>query len=137
MNKHLIKTNKEYITKKVEKKFINIKTNLITNFKPEILKNIKEVGFLKFSKDIDNENTVTKNQLYCKNFILYLLLIKYQNSFLFNKSSIFIKKFKKKVYTIIRSPYRHKLARQQIAINRYEINSSIQIKINNRIEIKN
>lgn len=116
---------------------INIKTNLITNFKPTIIKEIKEINFLNFDTNFKNKKNNNKNQIYCKNFLFYLLLLKYQKSFIFHKSSVFIKKFKKKVYTILRSPYRHKLARQQIAINRYEINSSIKIKISNHFKVKN
>ena len=107
-------------------KNISIKTNLITNFKPSFL------------QEFNNQfKTKKKNQILCKNFFIYLLLIKYKNNFFFKKSSLFIKKYKKKVYTILRSPYRHKLARHQIAINRYEINSSISINCSKFFNITN
>lgn len=94
-----------------------IKSNLITNFKPQIIKDLKNYDNLKKNKV----------QIFCKNFFIFILLLKYKNT-LFKKSSIFIKKKTNKVYTILRSPYRHKLARHQIAINRYYINVSIEIE---------
>lgn len=103
--------------------YIYISSNLITNFKPYTSINI---------------NKIKKNdkQIYCKNFLMYLILLKYKNN-IFIKSNIHIKKYKKKIYTILRSPYRHKLARHQIALNRYNINFSTYIKINSDLKIKN
>lgn len=121
-------------------KNIYISTNLITNYKPVINDNLKnnDVLNLKISKQKNNNQNKTKlvNQIYCKNFFIFILLIKYKNNFFFNKSSVFIKKFKKKIYTILRSPYRHKLARHQISLNRYEVNSSIKIKLDKYFLIK-
>lgn len=104
-----------------------LSTNLITNFKPQILDNFD--NFLFFKKN--------KNQIFCRNFFLFLLLIKYKKINFIEKSSIFIKPFKRKVYTILRSPYRHKLTRHQIILNRYEIISSIIINIKNPPLISN
>ena len=101
-------------------------TDLITNFKPQFLENFNKLDFLKKKT----------NQKFCKNFFLFLLLLKYKNSF-FYKSTIHIKPFKKKIYTILRSPYRHKLARHQISLNRYEVKSCISIKIKKNIIFKN
>lgn len=98
-----------------------IKTNLVTNFKPFFFENYNNFSFL-------GKN---KNQIFCKNFFVYLLLLKYKKNHFFSKSSIFVKKYKKKVYTILRAPYRHKLARHQFHLNRYEINSSIKIPLKN------
>lgn len=61
---------------------------------------------------------------------MFLILIKFKKSVFFDKSTIFIKPYKKKIYTILRSPYRHKLARHQIVLNRYNIVSSLRIKTN-------
>lgn len=103
-----------------------INSNLITNFKPNILKDYNYVGYMK-------KNT---NQKFCKNFLLYLLLFKYKNKF-FKKSNIFIKKYKKNVFTILRSPYRHKLARHQIFLKRYKIKFTILIKLKKDVKIVN
>lgn len=100
-----------------------IKANLITNYKPNL--NIN-ANFLKKNK----------KQKFCKNFLMYLLLFKY-NKNVFIKNSIHIKKQKKKVYTILRSPYRHKLARHQIYLNRYEIYFSCSLKLNKKLLINN
>lgn len=116
--------------------FIYFKTNLITNFKPSVLVKAKEFNFSSINKK-NNSNEKLKNQIYCKNFLIYLLLIKYKNLNFLNSSCIFIKKLKKKIYTILRSPYRHKLARHQIVLNRYEINSSISLKLSYKITINN
>lgn len=105
---------------------IYMNSNLITNFKPNFLKNFNNLELFKKNK----------TQIYCRNFFIYILLLKY-NKNLFSKSNIHIKKQKKKVFTILRSPYRHKLARHQIALNRYHINISLVIKINKKIKIIN
>lgn len=95
-----------------------ISTNLITNFKPQLLNDFNNPMLFKKNQ----------NQIFCRNFFLFLLLIKYKKINFFTKSTIFIKPYKKKIYTILRSPYRHKLTRHQIALNRYEVLSSIIIK---------
>lgn len=107
--------------------FIFLSTHLITNFKPKILKNFNKLNFFKKNK----------KQIFCKNFFLFLLLLKFKKHTIFSKSTIFIKPYKKKIYTILRSPYRHKLTRHQLVLNRYEIVSSIKIKIENKIIISN
>ena len=72
-----------------------------------------------------------KKQIFCKNFFLFLLLLKYnQTKNGFYKSSIFIKPYTKKILTLLRSPYRHKLTRHQMVLNRYHIASSIRLKTN-------
>lgn len=68
---------------------------------------------------------------------MFLLLIKYKKKTFFDKSSIFIKPYKRKIYTILRSPYRHKLARHQIILNRYNIISSIRLVAKNVFLTKN
>jgi hypothetical protein len=109
---------------KNNKNFILVNTNLITNFKPTLINNFNNFNSIRI-----------KNQIYCKNFFVYLLLIKYKNNF-FKKSNLYIKKYKKNTYTILRSPYRHKLARHQINLNRYVINNSLKISIKQNILLK-
>ena len=98
--------------------YIYFSTNLTTNFKPKHINHFNNLNFFK----------QTKNQIFCKNLFMFLVLIKYKNKNFFKKSTIFIKPYKKKIYTILRSPYRHKLARHQIVLNRYNIISAIHIK---------
>jgi len=78
-----------------------------------------------------------KNQIFCRNLFLFLILIKYKNKNLLDKSTVFIKPYKKKIYTILRAPYRHKLSRHQLVLNRYNIISSIKMKTNNIFFAKN
>lgn len=104
--------------KKYEKNnSIFVKTNLISNFKPSLL--LKLNNLQKFRKN---------HQIYCKNFFIYILLLKYKNN-LFKKSNLFIKKYIKKTYTILRSPYRHKLARHQLHLNRYFIKNVLEVSL--------
>jgi len=98
--------------------FFYFSTHLTTNFKPTHIKKFNSINFFK----------KTKEQVFCRNLFLFLILIKYKNKNLFNKSSVFIKPYKKKIYTILRAPYRHKLSRHQIVLNRYNIISSLRLK---------
>lgn len=68
---------------------------------------------------------------------MFLILIKYKKNNFFDKSNIFIKPYKRKIYTILRSPYRHKLARHQLVLNRYNIISIIRLKTNKYFILKN
>lgn len=103
-----------------------LSTNLITNFKPSFLQNSNNTEIYKKNK----------KQKYCKNFLIYILLFKYKIK-IFKKSNIFIKKYKKNVYTILRSPYRHKLARHQFFLKRYFINFSVIINLAKPIYLNN
>jgi hypothetical protein len=88
----------------------------ITNFNPSVASDIKNLQYFNKSK--------SKNKLISKNFFLFLLLLKYcnnNNKKYFINNSLFIKPFFKKLYVILRAPYRHKLSRHQIIINRYYV----------------
>lgn len=102
-------------------------TSLSTNFKPSYFNSFDNLIFFKKKK----------NQIFCKNLFMFLILIKYKKTNFFDKSNIFIKPYKRKVYTILRSPYRHKLARHQIVLNRYNILSSIRLKVDKYFVINN
>ena len=91
---------------------------MITNFKPNVISEFYNINNLK-----RNNN----NRLLCKNFLTYLLMIKFKNSNILSYSSLYVKKIKRKTYTILRSPYRHKLARNQFVISRYIIKSKITL----------
>lgn len=107
--------------------YIYFSTYLTTNFKPKHINNFNNLNFFKKNK----------NQIFCRNLFLFLLLIKYKKNFFFDNSSILIKPYKRKIYTILRSPYRHKLARHQLVLNRYYITSSIRLKNNNIFKTTN
>lgn len=106
---------------------IFISNDFLTNFKPNSAIILKNISFFKKKK----------HEIFCKNFFLFIILIKYSkknikntsNFCTFNRLNFFVKPLKKKLYTILRSPYRHKLARQQFYILRYSIKLSIKIKI--------
>lgn len=105
-----------------------ISNNFITNFKPNIINDSNNMSYFKNKK---------KNHKYCKLFLIYIILFKYKNSIFFKKSNVFVKKFKKNVFTVLRSPYRHKLARHQIFLNRYKINFSLKIPLKKKLICNN
>jgi len=95
---------------------ININLKYTTNFNPNFL--IKPQNLNKNYKSLDKIN--------CKNFILFILLLKY----VFKKEtvSIFVKPKKSSIYNILRAPYKNKMARHQITFSRFFFNISIRIK---------
>ena len=83
----------------------------ITNFNPIFYKNLEKFNF------------INKNKIYCKNFFLFLFLLKYLNNLKFCKNiKLFIKPIKKFYYNILKAPYKNKLSKHQIGIFRYNIN---------------
>lgn len=96
--------------------FISIK--YITNFNPFLYKNYNKFKF------------INKNKIYCKNFFLFLFLLKYLNNLYFYKNVIiFIKPFKKNLINILKAPYKNKLSRHQLSIVRYNINFKLDLKL--------
>lgn len=102
-------------------------TYLTTNFKPKHINDFKNLSVFKKNK----------SQIFCRNLFLFLILIKYKNSNKIKKSTIFIKPYKRKIYTTLRAPYRHKLARHQFVLNRYDIVSTIKIETKNLFFLNN
>lgn len=95
----------------------------ITNFKPSLLNDFNKIRLFKNN---------SKNKIISKNFFLFLLLLKFNNKSLHNfKIKIFIKPFFKKFITLLRAPYRYKLARHQFLLNRYFIVLSISMGLKN------
>ena len=73
-------------------------------------------------KNFNKFNLVNKNKIYCRNFFLFLFLLKYLNKNEFcNKISLFIKPVKKKYNNILRAPYKNKLSKHQLGVYRYNI----------------
>lgn len=100
----------------------NIKINIsyTTNFKP--------ANFLYFNnlKIFRNNN---KNKIISRNFFLFLILLKYSNSNYNTDTSIFVKPRYKKFITLLRAPYRYKLARHQFMFSRYYVLLTIKFKL--------
>jgi hypothetical protein len=88
---------------------ISISINYITNFKPS--KNFSEnYSFYK------NKNNI----ILCKHFLIFFYLMKIS---LKNNADIkiFLKPKRRKLETLLRAPYRHKISRHQITISRYNL----------------
>lgn len=100
-------------------KNIRISISYTTNFKPSYFNNFKN---LKLFKNKNNSKIIARN------FFLFLLLLKYSNKHNILSTTIFVKPFYKKVLTILRAPYRHKLSRHQFILSRYSILYNINFK---------
>lgn len=91
--------------------------NFITNFNPHLSEDVD----LKY---LDKLNKSTK--IVCKNLIIFILCVREiisQKEFnLFDwKFKIFILPLKKTLYTLLRAPYRYKLAKNQLMFKRYNL----------------
>ena len=92
----------------------------LTNFKPNFSKSFYKLNFFKSNKKI-----------FCRNFFLFLFLLKYINNFFLCKNiKFFVKPLKKNFNNILRAPYKNKLSRHQISIFRYIINIKFLFSIN-------
>lgn len=93
-------------------KNLKITISYTTNFKP--------ANFLNFNnyKLFKNKNN---SKIISRNFFLFLLLLKYSNKTNFFNTVVFVKPFYKKILTVLRAPYRHKLSRHQFILSRYSI----------------
>ena len=89
------------------------------NFKPQLL-SLNNVNYLSIYVKLRSNNYIL-----CRNFFLFLLYLKYcLKKKKFNNLSIFIQPYKEHKETILRAPYRYKLGRYQLGINRYIITCS-------------
>ena len=106
-------------------KNLKVSISYTTNFKPSNFLNFKDYKLFK------NKNN---SKIISRNFFLFLLLLKYSttNKSYFN-TSIFVKPFYKKILTVLRAPYRHKLSRHQFILSRYSILYTINFNTNNFI----
>lgn len=103
---------------------IKISLSYTTNFKPS--------DFLNFNSLILFKPSVVKknNKIISRNFFLFFLLLKYINiKNLSNiNTSVFVKPFFKKLFVVLRAPYRYKLSRHQFVLSRYFIVCTINLK---------
>lgn len=98
----------------MNKKCLKISLHYITNFKPQNI-NLNTNIFL--FQNIRNK----QNQIICRNLFLFFLFLKSINKQQQSSVSIFIKPKKNPHFTVLRAPYRYKLARYQYGVNRYYI----------------
>jgi len=92
-----------------------------TNFKPSNFLNFKNYKLFKTKKN---------SKIISRNFFLFLLLLKYSNKNNFFNTTIFVKPFYKKILTVLRAPYRHKLSRHQFILSRYSVLYTINFNLN-------
>jgi len=109
---------------------INIILSFLTNFRPANFSRINNINFLKIRKN---------SKIILRNFFLFLILLKYltnnkKKNFL--NQNIWIKPTRRKLITILKAPYRHKLARNQLLLKRFFIFYKIRLVLNEKIEIK-
>lgn len=91
----------------------------ICNFKPQLLV-LNNVNYLNIYVKLRSNNYIL-----CRNFFLFLLYLKYSfKKKKFKNLSIFIQPCSQHRETILRAPYRYKLGRYQLGINRYIITCS-------------
>lgn len=94
-------------------------------------------------KNINTQNITNNaqvNKLYCKNFIFTILILEIFNNNcnlkILNLKLFFFKK-KKTIGSILRAPYKNKIAQFNICINRYFLILVFKIIIHNRLNIYN
>jgi hypothetical protein len=80
-------------------------------------------------------NLNQKNKIICKNYIVFVLFLK--NFFKNKKITFFMKPVTKSNITLLRSPYRHKLTRHQITLNRFLFDLKLCFPLKKSIEIEN
>jgi hypothetical protein len=108
-----------------KKNLIKISLKYITNFNPNFL--------IKPSNLNKNSNSVGK--INCKNFILFILLIK--TIFKNEKIKFFVNPKKSSIYNILRAPYKNKMSKHQLTFNRFYFNISILLNLKKEVVFKN
>lgn len=107
-----------------QNKNYKISISYTTNFKPSDFLFFNDY---KLFKNRNNEKIISRN------FFLFLILLKHTNldtPYIFN-TSIFVKPNYKKFITLLRAPYRYKLARHQFMMSRYYVLFSLNINFEN------
>jgi len=110
--------------------FFNL--NYICNFKPQLL-SLNNNNYLNLYTKLRHNNHIL-----CRNFFLFLLYLKYCfKKQYFSHLILFIKLKTEHKETILRAPYRYKLVRYQLGLNRYLICCSFSFKGYNVFNITN
>lgn len=108
-------------------KLLRISLHYVTNFQPN--SNIETLS------KVTNKGVFKNNKIFCKNFIIFIILIKQ----LFKKTSpvVFIKPKYSNTYNILRAPYKNKISKHQICLSRYFIVVSFKLKFNHHFLVDN
>lgn len=106
---------------------IALNLTYFTNFKPNLLLSDE------FNFEINNK----QNAIFCKNFLIFILLMRTLAAKKNINISLFVKPQKKSLQTLLRPPYRHKLSRHQLTIHRFFIAVKFQFILNSAINITN
>lgn len=101
-------------------KNLKISISYTTNFKPASFLNFRNYRLFK------NKNN---SKIISRNFFLFLLLLKYSNNNDYFNTTIFVKPFYRKILTVLRAPYRHKLSRHQFILSRYSVLYTINFNL--------
>lgn len=99
------------------KNFFKVKINYFSNFTPKL----------------NNKSTLKKKKIFLKNFFFSMILLK--NTKYFDTVSIFIKPIQFRKIVLLRAPYRYKLARLHLTVNRYNIVLIFSINLKNNFDI--
>jgi len=106
---------------------LSISLHYVTNFQPN--SNIETLT------KVNNKGVVKNNKIFCKNFIIFIVLIKR----LFKKKTptVFIKPTYKNTYNILRAPYKNKISKHQVCLSRFFIVVSFKLKFSETILLSN
>jgi hypothetical protein len=100
--------------------------SFLTNFKPSNFFYLNNFNFFKIRKN---------SKIILRNFFLFLFLLKYLN----NKNNIkvnqdiWIKPIRKKAITILKAPYKNKLARNQLLLKRFFFLYRLKLILNTKL----
>ena len=106
----------------ISNKNFNISITYTTNFKPADFLFFSDFKLFKNKKKLNNK-------IISRNFFLFLILLKHTNKnteYKFN-TSVFVKPNFKKFITLLRAPYKNKLARHQFMLSRYFVLFSVSL----------
>jgi hypothetical protein len=108
-------------------KTLKLSFHYVTNFQPN--SNIETIT------KVNNKGVVKNNKIFCKNFIIFIILIRR----LFKKKTptVFIKPTYKNTYNILRAPYKNKISKHQICLSRFFIVVSFKLKFSNKLNLSN
>lgn len=116
---------------KTKNNCIKISLKYVSNFSPNFL---LKPYLLRTKRTDGNISEGKKHQLLkitCKNFILFILLLK--SVFRSNCIRFFIKPKQSSIYNILRAPYKNKISRHQLTLSRFFFTVSMLINLSDNI----
>lgn len=102
----------------------------MTNFRPANFAQLGGINFLKIRKN---------SKIILRNFFLFIILLKYLNhnkNKNFINQTVWVKPTRKKLITILKAPYKNKLARNQLLLKRFFIFYRVKLTLVERIQLK-